>query len=282
MTATTLLQRRSDLRVRLPLQRRAGRRAVCRTASLPFDLLCAQGQFRLPQAAAARSNWWPDRSWSAIPATNMSAPTIIVCGDECLSFFLEPGTGGGDRRPRRDLADRLRAAAARIDGARRTGAGRGRRPQRYRPRRDRPCCSPAALSRWCRGGAQKPVPATARDRRRAVETALWIDAHSHRPIDLEARRRRRPASARSISCGCFPACSASPRTSIWCARGCAMPRGCWPTTTARSPTSPTMSASATSPISCAPSTAPPASRRAGSAQASRGDRKIFQERLALH
>jgi AraC-like DNA-binding protein len=24
-----------------------------------------------------------------------------------------------------------------------------------------------------------------RDRRRAVETALWIDAHSHRPIDLE-------------------------------------------------------------------------------------------------
>ena len=25
----------------------------------------------------------------------------------------------------------------------------------------------------------------ARDRRRAVETALWIDAHSHRPIDLE-------------------------------------------------------------------------------------------------
>src|SRR5258708_40255176 len=27
--------------------------------------------------------------------------------------------------------------------------------------------------------------ATLRDRRRAVETALWIDAHSHRPIDLE-------------------------------------------------------------------------------------------------
>ena len=27
--------------------------------------------------------------------------------------------------------------------------------------------------------------AKARDRRRAVETALWIDAHSHRQIDLE-------------------------------------------------------------------------------------------------
>jgi AraC-like DNA-binding protein len=29
------------------------------------------------------------------------------------------------------------------------------------------------------------VPAASRDRRRAVETALWIDAHSHRQIDLE-------------------------------------------------------------------------------------------------
>ncbi len=29
------------------------------------------------------------------------------------------------------------------------------------------------------------MTATLRDRRRAVETALWIDAHSHRPIDLE-------------------------------------------------------------------------------------------------
>ena len=35
------------------------------------------------------------------------------------------------------------------------------------------------------GRTQKPVRATARDRRRAVETALWIDAHSHRPIELE-------------------------------------------------------------------------------------------------
>ncbi len=44
-----------------------------------------------------------------------------VCGDECLSFFLTP-----------ELV--RRAAAARIDGARRIGAGGGRRPQRYRPR----------------------------------------------------------------------------------------------------------------------------------------------------
>jgi AraC-like DNA-binding protein len=35
------------------------------------------------------------------------------------------------------------------------------------------------------GRREKPVAASARDRRRAVETALWIDAHSHREIDLE-------------------------------------------------------------------------------------------------
>ena len=35
------------------------------------------------------------------------------------------------------------------------------------------------------GRTQRPVRANARDRRRAVETALWIDAHSHREIDLE-------------------------------------------------------------------------------------------------
>src|SRR5438270_12555084 len=31
----------------------------------------------------------------------------------------------------------------------------------------------------------KRAPATSRDRRRAVETALWIDAHSQNEIDLE-------------------------------------------------------------------------------------------------
>jgi len=35
------------------------------------------------------------------------------------------------------------------------------------------------------GRAQKPVPAAAKNRRRAVETALWIDANSHRQINLE-------------------------------------------------------------------------------------------------
>jgi AraC family transcriptional regulator len=36
------------------------------------------------------------------------------------------------------------------------------------------------------GFTRKSVDAPARDRRRAVESALWIDAHSHEPIDLES------------------------------------------------------------------------------------------------
>ena len=44
--------------------------------------------------------------------------------------------------------------------------------------------SQAVSSRWSPGG-REPVSAAARDRRRAVETALWIDAHSHQQIDLE-------------------------------------------------------------------------------------------------
>src|SRR6202030_2815801 len=36
-----------------------------------------------------------------------------------------------------------------------------------------------------RGRPREPAPAAARNRRRAVETALWIDAHSHQEIDLE-------------------------------------------------------------------------------------------------
>src|ERR1700730_16087592 len=35
------------------------------------------------------------------------------------------------------------------------------------------------------GRSREPAPLKARDRRRAVETALWIDANSHQEIDLE-------------------------------------------------------------------------------------------------
>ncbi len=42
---------------------------------------------------------------------------------------------------------------------------------------------------------REPPKATARDRRRIVETALWIDAHSHEPIDLDSAAKQFGASA---------------------------------------------------------------------------------------
>jgi AraC-like DNA-binding protein len=109
-----------------------------------------------------------------------------VCGDECLSFFLAPGTGGSDRRSARRLADRQRAAAARIDGARRA--------------RRKPQPSAAAMSASTRSGQvfasrfvevvsgrphQPVATACARSPPGGGNGAFGSTAHSHLQIDLE-------------------------------------------------------------------------------------------------
>jgi len=107
-----------------------------------------------------------------------------VCGDECLSFFLSPELveAIGDRAevwqigsapPLPELMVLGELAQAAADG--RSDIGLDEVGQVF-------------VSRFVEvvsGRAREPVPAKARDRRRAVETALWIDAHSHRQIDLE-------------------------------------------------------------------------------------------------
>ena len=107
-----------------------------------------------------------------------------VCGDECLSFFLTPELvqAIGDRAevwrvgaapPLPELMVLGELAQAAADGRSDVGLDE---------------VGHAFASRFVEvvsGRPQKLAPATARDRRRAVETALWIDAHSHRPIDLE-------------------------------------------------------------------------------------------------
>src|SRR5713101_899050 len=108
-----------------------------------------------------------------------------VCGDECLSFFLTPELvqAIGDRTevwrvgaapPLPELMVLGELAQAAADGRSDVGLDE---------------IGYAFASRFVEvvaGRPQKLAPATARDRRRAVETALWIDAHSHRPIDLES------------------------------------------------------------------------------------------------
>ena len=107
-----------------------------------------------------------------------------VCGDECLSFFLTPElvetigdrtevwrVGAAPPLPELMVLGELAQAAA--DG--RSDIGLDEVGHVFASR----------FVEVVSGRPAKPVSANARDRRRAVETALWIDAHSHRQIDLE-------------------------------------------------------------------------------------------------
>ena len=107
-----------------------------------------------------------------------------VCGDECLSFFLDPELveAIGDRAevwrigsvpPLPELMVLGELAQAAADGNSDIGLDE---------------VGQLLAGRFVdvvAGRAAKPMKAAMRDRRRAVETALWIDAHSHRPIDLD-------------------------------------------------------------------------------------------------
>jgi AraC-like DNA-binding protein len=112
-----------------------------------------------------------------------------VCGDECLSFFLSPELveAIGDRReiwqigsapplPELMVLGELGQAAA----LGRSDIGLDEIGQYFANR----------FVEVVSGRRRKPVAASGRDRRRAVETALWIDAHSHQQIDLEQAAAR--------------------------------------------------------------------------------------------
>jgi AraC-like DNA-binding protein len=108
-----------------------------------------------------------------------------ICGDECLSFFLEPELVEtiGDRReawrvgaapPLPELMVLGELAQAAADGRSDIGLDE---------------IGHLLASRFVEtvsGRTRKPVAVKARDRRRAVEAAHWIEANSHRQIDLDA------------------------------------------------------------------------------------------------
>jgi len=106
------------------------------------------------------------------------------CGDECLSFFLSPELvqAIGDRSEVWRIVAAPPLPELMVLGELAQAAAEGRS--------DVGLDEVGALfaSRFVEvvsGRPREPAPANARDRRRAVETALWIDAHSHRQIDLE-------------------------------------------------------------------------------------------------
>jgi AraC-like DNA-binding protein len=108
-----------------------------------------------------------------------------VCGDECLSFFLTPELveAIGDRTevwrvgaapPLPELMVLGELAQAAAEG--RSDIGLDEVGQLFARR----------FVEVVSGRPREPAVTKARDRRRAVETALWIDAHSRRQLDLEA------------------------------------------------------------------------------------------------
>jgi AraC-like DNA-binding protein len=112
-----------------------------------------------------------------------------VCGDECLSFFLSDELADviGDRpdiwqigcvAPLPELMVLGELAQATADG--RTDLGLDEVGQMFASR----------FVAVVTGRPQKSGQVAARDRRRAVETALWIDAHFRHDISLERAANR--------------------------------------------------------------------------------------------
>jgi len=108
-----------------------------------------------------------------------------VCGDECLTFFfaadLVEAIGDrpeawriGSAPPLPELIVLVELAQAAACG--RSDIGLDEIGQIFASR----------FVEVVSGRRNAPAPAKARDRRRAVETALWIDANSHQQIDLDA------------------------------------------------------------------------------------------------
>jgi AraC-like DNA-binding protein len=112
-----------------------------------------------------------------------------VCGDECLSFFIAPDLVealGGQREvwrvgatpPLPELMVLGELAQTAADGNSDLGIDE---------------IGQILAGRFVdvvSGKPRKPVAPTARDRRRAVETALWIDENSQTELDLEAAAQR--------------------------------------------------------------------------------------------
>jgi AraC-like DNA-binding protein len=118
------------------------------------------------------------------PGTEFICTHDHVCGDECLSFFLEPelveatGEHGeawqiGAVPPLPELMVLGELAQASASGSSDIGLDEVGHLLANR------------LVEVVSGRARRPAKVTARDRRRAVETALWIDAHSQHAIELE-------------------------------------------------------------------------------------------------
>ena len=116
-----------------------------------------------------------------------------------------------------------------------------------------------ALASGRKGAA---LVARAPDRRRVVDAALWIDAHSHEPLNLEVAARGAGLSAFHFLRLFARVLGVTPHQYVVRARGSAVRRISWPAPHGPSRTSRSKSASVTSPTSYARFVARPGWHRA--------------------
>jgi AraC-like DNA-binding protein len=110
-----------------------------------------------------------------------------VCGDECLAFHLEPEAAdaigleawrSGGLPPLSELMVIGELAQAAADA--RSDVGLDELGWLF----------PARFVQVVSGRKQPAMQAGSRDRRRAVEAALWLDAHSDQPVDLDGAAKQ--------------------------------------------------------------------------------------------
>jgi AraC-like DNA-binding protein len=112
-----------------------------------------------------------------------------VCGDECLAFHLSPEaaetigdragvwrSGGLPPLPELMVIGELAQAAAEVS----SDVGLDELGWLF----------PARFAQVASGRKQPPAEAGSRDRRRAVEAALWLDANSHQSVDLDGAAKQ--------------------------------------------------------------------------------------------
>jgi AraC-like DNA-binding protein len=183
MTATTLLERPSisvsDFRCDAgpddrPFAEQHRRHSISYVRKGSFGLHCRGKSHELVAGSVLIGH----------PGDEYTCTHEHVCGDECLSFFLSPELvetlgdspaiwQAGSAPPLPELVVLGELAQSAADGNSDIGLDE---------------IGQLLASRFVEVVSGKPRKAgslAARDRRRAVETALWIDAQSHRTIGLE-------------------------------------------------------------------------------------------------
>ena len=183
MTRTTLLQRGSitvsEFRCSAgpddtPFAEQYQSHSICYVRKGSFGCRCRGGSFELVAGSVL----------VGYPGDEFICSHDHCCGDECLSFFLSPEVveAIGDRPEAWRIGAAPPLPELMVLGELAQAAAEGRS--------DLGLDEIGALfaSRFVEvvsGRSHAAAVTKARDRRRAVEAALWIDAHSHQQIDLE-------------------------------------------------------------------------------------------------